>query len=64
MIKYTITISENGKEQTAYINSPRPLIGDEPIVRERFAALEVLLEPEDEYTREFKKVISKGVKNG
>ncbi len=66
MIKYTIQVSENGKDigYPAYIESKRFLHGDESEIVETFKALGALSEPEDEYMKKFKQHIHSQLKEG
>lgn len=57
MINYTIIAQEGDREARAYIEAKRPLSGYEPVVRERFQSMEILLEPDDEYMAKFKDVV-------
>ena len=62
MIHYKITINDSGRVAEATIQSKRPLVGDEPVVKKRFEALADLTEPEDSYTTTLKGLMVKAAK--
>lgn len=46
-MKYTITLEDNDRCATAYIETRRPLTGKEPVVAERLQTLDSLVESDD-----------------
>lgn len=65
MIKYTILASENGASpKEAFMESDRPLTGTEPIIVQRFEALEVLLKPMGEYEKAFLEALYNDLDDG